>query len=176
MLLVIISRFSSRFSLFVIHRSLLVLSFCLDHASIRFLRTVNGEQRQAALGTLPSAHCQFIRRFQRRSAASADYSRAIAAGQRIGNFRRTHGTVENHGWLMGFGRGFRSDLHEQGTVTQFADSATRAKSSGRGHPQAQYAMQAAKITQAVCAESNHPMMAAARRETARPYLSSVPRG
>jgi hypothetical protein len=41
-----------------------------------------------------SPHPQFVGGFERRSAFTADHGAAIAAGKRIGNFRRTFRTIE----------------------------------------------------------------------------------
>jgi hypothetical protein len=65
-----------------------------------------------------SSHGQFIRGFERRSATAADYGRAVAARQRVGDFGGANRAVENHcGFRLvtrSVRRRFWSRLHEQG--------------------------------------------------------------
>ena len=78
-----------------------------------------------------SSHAEFVRRLQRRSAAAADDSRAVSAGQRISNFHRADGTVQGGG-LVGCRWCFWSvfqwmslavnNQDEDETVTQFITS------------------------------------------------------
>jgi hypothetical protein len=59
-----------------------------------------------------SSYAQLIGRFQWRSAAAADDSRAIATGQRIANFHGADRAVEQQCGLFGGWRDFRIDLHD----------------------------------------------------------------
>jgi hypothetical protein len=50
---------------------------------------------------IPLPHCHFVGHFQGGAADSADYGRAVSAGEWIGDFAATSGTVEK-GLRLGF--------------------------------------------------------------------------
>ena len=68
-------------------------------------RPTTSDQRQVL------SHAQFVRRFQRRSAAAADDGQAIAAGKGIADLHRADWTVQHRRGFLGVRRCFRSDFH-----------------------------------------------------------------
>ena len=155
------------------------------------LRTTNSEQRTANSGRPALPHPQLIRRFQRRSAASADDGRAIAAGQRIADFHGADRAVEHHRGLLGW-RCLRGNLHKHETVAQFSGalalhstsraptmpSLARLDSRGRLSLRAAWGRcifacwQSKFLIRAASAGSGRLPSVASRREIARLCLSS----
>src|SRR5947209_7031615 len=73
----------------------------------------DGDSLVETVGEFISPHTQFVRRFERRTAAAADHRAAIATGEGVGNFLGTVGTVKQFGFLR---RLWATGRHKEGPM------------------------------------------------------------